>query len=153
MTGRLRRAAVIPALALLAACQNADRVLPAPPPVVDVSMVEHAFRYEGRIPSGQVVFRVRNDGKVIHRFSLVPLPDDFPPLDEQLKGDERRSTTTVARTSPLRRGEQANIAVELAAGQRYGVVCFIVDRNQVPHGRLGMNFEFRAGGFGSAGSP
>lgn len=38
----------------------------------------------------RVIFTVVNDGKLNHRLALIPLPADFPPIEEQFHGTVRQ---------------------------------------------------------------
>lgn len=131
---------------LLATCGGAPPQRPAappPPPVISVEMREFAYERSSDIPSGRVVFRMINAGSVIHQPLLVKLGEDLPPLAEQLSGTERRPVDPFAGTLPRRPGQVGTFAVDLAAGQRYGVICVALDEQGVSHARRGMNFEFR----------
>lgn len=146
--GRCRRVPWLwVALAILAACgKGADPVLPVPPPVVAVEMTEYRFDYEGPIPSGRVVFRVHNAGRVEHRLSILPLGEDFPPIDEQLRGTKRRAVSPYAGVPNRRPGERGTFAVDLVAGRRYAMICLVVDTpDGQSHALKGMTSEFRAG--------
>lgn len=128
------------------ACQPDTRPpapLPERPPVVDVTMREYRFVYRPPARAGRVVFRARNAGTVRHQLQLLALDDDFPPIDKQLHGPDRRPVIPLA--GVLREpGKRGAFAVDLAPGRRYALVCFISDRDGVVHALKGMNAEFRA---------
>lgn len=120
--------------------------LPASPPVVVVTMRDFHYELTSEIPAGRVVFRFVNAGAVEHRPSLLPLPDELPPIDQQLRGDERAVVTPFAGV-PLRQpGETGTFAVDLAPGQRYAIVCFARGPDGESHALKGMASEFRPAG-------
>ena len=133
------------ALSLLAAScgeENNDAPLPPAPPVVDVTMRDYSYEYSPRIPRGRVVFRAHNAGRRLHEIVLVPLPEDYPPIDEQLRSKTRRPAGILARMHPLTPGATDAFAVDLVPG-RYAMVDFITGRDGVIHGLKGSNSEFR----------
>lgn len=103
-------------------------------------MTEYAFDVVPEVAPGRAVFRVRNEGAILHSLTLVPLPDDFPPLDEAARSDTGRAVGTLARVRELDPGESATFAADLAPG-RYGLVCFVPDDDGVVHAAKGMNAE------------
>lgn len=106
-------------------------------------MREYGFQYDARsMPRGRVIFRVRNLGHRRHELIFVSLPEDFPPIDVQLRSKTRRALGTVARLHPLRPGTDDAVAVDLAPG-RYAMLSFLRDPRGVPEARKGMNSEFR----------
>ncbi len=118
--------------------------LPKGVPIVMVTMREHRYEYDASaIPSGRVVFRFVNAGSVEHRPALLRLPEDLPPLDEQVRGTERRSVQPYAGVYDRLPGESGSFAVDLAAGERYGIICFARDADGSSHAQKGMNSEFR----------
>ncbi|HSH60674.1 MAG TPA: hypothetical protein VK988_13745 [Acidimicrobiales bacterium] len=142
-------------LVVLTACtgggQRSGAPLPTPPAVIDVIMREHRFDYNPTVPAGRVVFRVRNDGRVAHRLTMVPLADDLPPIDAQLRGLERRPATPYAGVPNQAPGASASFAVDLVPGRRYAIVCFAKEpQDDVSHALMGMNSEFRAGATATA---
>ena len=87
---------------------------------------------------------MHNVGRIEHKLTLVPLPDDFPPVDVQRKRvDDPKIVDPVAGTLPVQPGDSASFAVDLAP-VRYGVYCFIVEPKGRQHYRIGMVAEFRA---------
>lgn len=120
---------------------------PAPdlmPQQVDVTMTEYRFEYAPPSQPGRTVFQVRNVGAEDHVFGLYLLPDDLPPIDEQLKGDERRGVDSPLELPVAEPGEVQTVGVDLVEGQRYAILCFLgsTAENQT-HAVLGMNSEFR----------
>lgn len=109
-------------------------------------MREYRFDYDDAIPAGRVVFRIQNEGEVEHRLTLVPLPEDLPPIDEQIRGSVRQGVTPFAGVSERLPGGEGLFAVDLVAGQRYGMVCFVTDADGQSHAVKGMTSEFRAAG-------
>jgi hypothetical protein len=115
-------------------------------------MREFAFDYDHDVPAGRVVFRFRNVGHVDHRVTLVSLPEDLPPIDEQIRGSTRQFVAPFAGTYPRPPGATATFAVDLVAGRRYGLVCFVQDPDGQTHALKGMTSEFRAGQGRAAGA-
>ncbi|HVE47470.1 MAG TPA: hypothetical protein VNA57_12090 [Acidimicrobiales bacterium] len=131
------------------ACREPKRPAPAPlrgPKVIDVRMRDFAFDYKGVIPGGRVVFRARNTGSEQHQLELVPLGEDYPPLDEQLRGGTRRIVLAVAGLPRRGPGKSGAFAADLVPGSRYGFVCFVEGEDGEVHALKGMSSEFRAGG-------
>lgn len=106
-------------------------------------MREYRFEYPPAVPSGRVVFRLVNAGRREHQPDLLPLGDDFPPIDEQVRGEQRRVVTPFAGVPPRGPGETGTFAVDLAPGQRYAFVCFAEDPDGRSHALEGMTSEFR----------
>jgi hypothetical protein len=109
-------------------------------------MDDYSFDYDQQVPSGRVVFRFVNDGDVAHQPDVVPLPDDLPPIDEQLRGDARAVVFPLAGVPARDPGETGTFAVDLAPGTRYAIICFARNEDGVSHALLGMSSEFRAEG-------
>jgi len=100
------------------------------------------FRFDhGALPRGRVVIRAVNRGHIDHRLSIVPLPDDLPPIQEQLHGTSRRALSTLAAVAETPAGGSGAVAVDLAPG-RYAFICFITANGQ-SHALNGMASEFR----------
>lgn len=117
---------------------------PPPPHVVDVTMEEYRFEYDKDVPAGRVVFNVLNAGQVSHRLSLLPLAEDLPPIDVQLRGSERRIIEPFAGVNAVPPGQRSAFAVDLVSGVRYAMVCFLVDESDnESHALKGMTSEFR----------
>lgn len=107
-------------------------------------MTEYRFEH-GQIVPGRVVFNVRNEGQQWHRLSLIPLPADFPPLLEQLRGDTRQVVFTKATIPDTPPAGTGTFAVDLSPG-RYAMVCLTVGPDGKSHAREGMATEFRIAG-------
>jgi len=129
-------------LILLIACGPDKAALPKGPQRISVSMTEYRFSYAENLRAGRVFFVISNKGLLVHHMSLSALPDDFPPLSEQLKGAVRRSIVPLAAIPDLPPGDAATLAVDLRPG-RYGLLCFVVDGDHVSHAVKGMVSEFR----------
>lgn len=133
----------------LASCQAPGKSqrnkapLPTASPVVVVTMREYRFDYNRTIPSGRVVFRFLNQGQVPHRPALVPLPEDLPPIDQQLRGSKRRAVSPLGGVFDRRPGTIGTFAVDLVAGRRYALICYARDPDGSSHAVKGMNSEFR----------
>lgn len=149
---RWRPVARGPALALLlfagACTASGEEVADWPPdiPEVAITLDEYDIGLERQVPAGRVELRFENVGSEAHHAMLVPLPEDLPPIDEQLAGDERREVSVLASITPRQPGEQGAFAVDLEEGRRYGLVCFVEDDDGELHAHRGMTAEFRAGG-------
>ena len=115
--------------------------LPPDPAVVAVTMTEYAFGIEPELPAGRVEFHVVNQGSIDHALTLVVLPEDFPPLDEQARAPTGRGVGTLARLPRRGPGEVGTFAVDLVPG-RYGLLCFVRDEAGEVHAAKGMNAEF-----------
>lgn len=126
-----------------------DAPLPGSPPVAVVTTGEYRFQHDGVIPGGRVVFQVRNEGSLWHQLSILPLSDDLPPIDQQLKGSERSVIRPFAGVAPQPPGDGGSFAVDLERGQRYALVCFVRDPDNATHAVKGMSLEFRT----PAGAP
>lgn len=132
-----------------ASCTSGEgqaREWPPSLPEVEVTLDEYTFGLERQVPAGRVEFRFRNIGDEAHHAMLVPLPEDLPPIGEQLAGDERRDVDVLAAINPHQPGEEGTFAVDLQRGRRYGLVCFVEDDDGTLHAHHGMHTEFRAGG-------
>ncbi len=116
--------------------------LPEPPHVVVVTMTEYEFQFDGDIPAGHVVFEFVNEGRLEHRPTLLGLPDDLPPIHEQLQGSERAVLTPFAGVPTRRPGEIGTFAVDLAPEHRYAFICFARGPNGESHALEGMSAEF-----------
>ncbi len=150
MTPRPRHAGwlgIAAGLSVVASCSpktgaaDSRQAVPRDPPVVVVTVTEYRFDYE-RFPRGRVVVRLRNAGTMEHRLSLIPLPEEFPPLDVQLRGEERRFVDTLAGTAPVPPQGAGTFAVDLQPG-RYAIVCLLSGADGETHARKGEASEFR----------
>lgn len=149
--GHRRRALLrgaVTVLALLSGCTTGTTepggYLPSGPAVVNLVEQDHGYVLDrdGDIPPGRTVFRVRNPSNLVHRLSLVVLPEDLPPIKEQLQSPNRRAITTLALLPSRRPGSRDAFAVDLAPG-RYALLCFEKDATGNPHALMGMAIEFR----------
>jgi hypothetical protein len=131
------------ALVLLAAGCSSGTAAQLPPgrPHVTITMRDYRFEH-GFMPKGQVVFDVKNLGAARHRLSLIQLPPELPPIEQQVQGSERAAVTTQAAVADLGPGGIGTVATELVPG-RYALVCFNVDADGSSHARKGMATEFR----------
>lgn len=125
-----------------ASCQKTARSLPPAPAKVVVAMSENRFAYKPPRSTGRVVFEARNDGRVDHELVLVIVPEELPPLDEQLRSGTRRVIATLASVPRRQPGRRGTFAVDLEPG-RYGIICFVQDADGVQHAQKGMSSEFR----------
>ena len=140
--GRWRRAlAALAAAGVAGSCQGSS--LPASPEVVAVTMEDYRFTVPEAVPSGRVVFRARNAGRLDHELVLVVLPEDFPiTIDAQLNSDKRTAFPTRAYLPSRPPGASGTFATDLGRG-RYAVICFVRDADGKEHARKGMSAEFR----------
>lgn len=118
--------------------------LPQGPSVVEVLEQDHSYILDrGEIVAGRTVFHVENRSGLSHDLSLVALPEDVPPILDQLRSADRRAVTTFARRSSHPPGTSDVFAVDLAPG-RYALLCFEKDgTGETPHALMGMALEFR----------
>jgi hypothetical protein len=123
--------------------QSATVAPPEPPPTVYVEMLDYRFDYDANIPSGRVVFQIVNAGDVPHQLTLFPLPDELPPIEEQLLGSERRYVDPFAGIYERAPGDTGTFAVDLEPDRRYAMVCYVVAPDGQPHFVKGMASEFR----------
>ena len=144
LSARLAAPVVLGALMLSASCDRQADAAPLPPrpATVNVTMTDFRFELDKAVPRGRVVFRVRNEGKSRHEMDLVSLPEDLPPLDEQLRGTERRAVDAVAVLPAHAPGTTGVIAADLTRG-RYALICFMSDADGEVHALKGMHSEFR----------
>lgn len=154
--GRVRITALVAVVvfATMVACSpsgddssaNTDaRPLPPTAPEVVVRMSDFRFDVESDVPSGRVVFRVVNEGAADHLLVLLRLPADFGPIAEQLRGDQRRSVTSLAGVPVRRPGTPGVFAVDLDTTNRYAILCTIVDPDGQSHAQKGMAADLRVG--------
>ena len=139
-------AALVPVLLGGSGCVTGDRSaaepLPPSPPRVHVDLHDYRFEMSGDLPLGRVIVEVANRGMTAHSLTLIDLPEDYPPLDQQLRGDERRGVGTVAQVPARAPGERTRFALDVQPG-RYGLVCLVLDADGLTHAQKGMNREFR----------
>jgi len=109
-------------------------------------MREYGFVPTGQFPAGQVVFMMKNKGKIMHSAALFALPEGLPPLKEQLEGSQRRPIERFAGTPALPAGVGNSFVADLAPGQRYGLICFVSDPDGKSHALKGMFLEFKTPG-------
>ena len=107
-------------------------------------MREYSFQHPAEIAPGRVVFRIHNAGAEPHSIVLVELPEELPPLAEQLRSDTRRAVANLAQLPERPAGSRDTFAVDLVPG-RYGMVCFVRDADGVSHALKGMTSELRVG--------
>lgn len=149
--GRALRRRLVPVgvtlLALLSGCASGSGPivsLPAGPAIINVveQDLDYVLDHQGEIPAGRAVLRIRNRSRLSHDLSLVALPEDVPPINEQLRSPGRRAVTTLARLPSRPPGSTDAFAVDLAPG-RYALLCFEQDGTGGTHALKGMAVEFR----------
>lgn len=133
-----------------AGCSGGQAGEPLPPsaPTVEVRLLDNDLAFEEPVPAGRVVFRVENAGEAVHQLALLPLPEDFPPIHEELANDTPRSVRSFARVPSLQPGETGMFAADLAPEQRYALVDFSESSEGRMHAKLGVAAEFRTKGEG-----
>lgn len=105
-------------------------------------MREHAFDFDPTaIRSGQVLVRLRNAGAVAHELSVVGLPADAPPLEDQLRSAEPSALATIAILRARPPGATGTFALALSPG-RYAFICVLKDADGTTHAAKGMVAEF-----------
>lgn len=115
--------------------------------MVVVTMSEYRFRpSQKQLAPGRVVFRMVNAGDEPHSPALVPLEEDVPPIEEQVRGAERRIVAPFAGVNTRFPGATGTFAVDLVAGRRYAFVCYASTPDEKAHSKLGMTWEFRTAG-------
>lgn len=133
-------------LALLGGCgprSESRGYLPPRPTIVEVVEHERSYRISPRqLPAGRTVLQVMNRSSLKHDLSLVAVPEDMPPIAQQLRSPDRRAIATMARLPSREPGSTDAFAVDLPPG-RYALLCFEKDGTGTPHARLGMAAEFR----------
>ena len=137
----MKRAVVLAAALATGACQP-GLPLPGAPSRVPVEMRDFSFELPASVPAGRVVFEVVNEGARRHEIVVVPLPEDFPPLLEQLRSRSRRALETLYILPVQDPGARAAFALDLDPG-RFGLVCFLGARRGRPHALRGMAAELR----------
>lgn len=108
-------------------------------------MREYRFEFKGPIPGGRVVFEVENAGDSPHRLTMVPLTEDVPAIDEQLRGRVRLTLAPYAGIPTMPPGQKAIFAVDLVPDRRYAFISFVQGPDGESDALRGMNAEFRAG--------
>jgi hypothetical protein len=111
-------------------------------------MVEYRFVYDNVIRPGRTIFQVTNAGKEAHSLVMAPVDPDFPPIDEQLHGDDRMSIPPFAQIFPRGPGESGTFAIDIQPGRRYVFLCLVGDATGTSHALKGMNSEFVAASAG-----
>lgn len=141
------RAMVLTATLVACTSSSPDRATqrPAPPPapVITVTMLDHRFELDRPVPPGRVVFRFDNAGQAPHNVVMIPLAEDLPPIEVQLRGSERRFVEPFAGFYDRDPGDSGSFAVDLGADQRYAMVCSLNAEDGQPHWMKGMVTEFR----------
>lgn len=142
--GSPRAAGIALGLTLLAtACTAAVDSDLFTPQIVEITLSDYAFHYDGPLRPGRVVFRVRNEGDVDHEVALVELPDDVADVHELVDSD-RIGVAPVYTMASRAPGETGVFAVDLAQG-RYGLLGFGQDSQGTPYYRKGMVADLDVG--------
>lgn len=136
--------AVVGFVLMLTACGGGAQLrLPVGPAHTEVVMDEFSFSAPGELGAGRVVFQVSNSGAIRHEVIVIEVPEGVSSLEEQLRSEERRATTTLSVIPPQEPGEGTVFALDLPSG-RYGLLCFLKagGDGKTPHALRGMNAEF-----------
>jgi hypothetical protein len=133
--------AVALTLFVLAAC-TPPAPLPPAPVELRLELDEYSFELSGTPEPGRVVVEVDNVGALDHEVVLVILPEDVPPILEQLRSEQRRTVATLAYLPPRAPGERGSFALDLEPG-RYAFLCFVQDDDGPSHALKGMALELR----------
>ncbi len=148
---RVRRDLLVGGLALAAVLAGCTTTRPAPsaylppgPAIIEVIEQDYGYVLEpaGDIPPGRSVFHLRNASGLAHDLSLVALPEDVPPIGDQLRSTNRRAVATLARRPSRPPGGRDVFAVDLRPG-RYALLCFEDDGTGRSHALRGQTVEFR----------
>lgn len=155
MQVRLRFVGVLAVVATsLVACRKpapVEHARPVAPPTITVRLREFRFEHTAtHLVAGRTVFRFVNVGHQKHNPTLVPLDQDVPPIDVQVRGTARRLVAPVASVNYRQPGQIGTFAVDLIPGQRYAFVCFAHTPSGEAHSQKGMTWEFRVDGGSSA---
>ena len=122
--------------------ESSNTYLPPRPATVGVTMREYAFAHPPRIPPGRVVVRAHNAGAERHELVVVALPEDLPPIAEQLRSESSRGVPTIAILPERAPATVGSFALSLTPG-RYAMVCFLKGADGTAHAFKGMSSEFR----------
>jgi hypothetical protein len=125
---------------------------PSPLPRADVTMtlVDYGFKLSQPLVAGKQVIRVRNTATQAHELLLVRVApgqslSDLPAWTRT--GDGPPPATLVGGVTPISRGVDTNITVDLPPG-RYGLICLLADiRDGQPHALHGMMREITVNRF------
>ena len=141
--GRSGRRGAAPWLAILAllgmSCQEAKPDLPAPPHTFEIALAEYEFRHEATVGAGRIVINMTNVGAENHGLTLLPLPEDAPPVLEIL-GSGKIFAPKADVAVPVH--TSGSFAVDLTPG-RYALICFVKGPDGIQHQRKNMASEFR----------
>lgn len=132
---------------LLAGCTGAgssEEPLPPEAATVQVRLADDELSMEGGpVPAGRVVFTVRNVGEHDHRFTLAPIDNDRPPMEQDVADETERPIRQLARVPTLQPGESGTFAVDLAPDQRYAMLDYAEAPDGTQYMDLGVVGEFR----------
>lgn len=115
---------------------------------VTITSTEYEFDLPDTLPTGATTFTLANAGEEPHFIDIVPLTDDAPSVDKLIKMPEKKVEQYFAgppnHIPTVKPGDTGTktVEIDLVAGERYGYVCFIEDKDGTPHAFLGMAGEF-----------
>jgi len=110
-----------------------------------MALFDYAFQLSQPLQAGRQTIRVKNTGAQPHEVVLVKLQPGKKTADvlawmEKMEGPPPGAP--VGGTTPMARGEENIITVDLAPGE-YGLVCFVPDaKDGKPHSMHGMITQF-----------
>lgn len=140
-------AAAVLAVVALAGCTpwgaaGDDLPVPDAVPTIDVDVADDDLTIDTPVPAGHVVFHIHNTGTRDHRLDLFPIGADWPPIDEEIANDTSRPVDPQSRVRKLAPGETGRFAIDLTAGQRYGLLDYSTAPSGQPHLQHGVAGEF-----------
>lgn len=150
-SGLIRIAGLVSSAVIISACGvpvggESSGPLPAGPSEETVTIYDDELSYDEPVSAGRVVFRIFNAASEPHKLTILPLPEDMPPLAQQLRGSKRVALNAFAGVPPRQPGTWGTFAVNLQPNRRYALVCLMRDEEGESHARRGISAEFRTGG-------
>lgn len=117
-----------------------------PTPDVTVQLADFAFGFSGRVPSGDVTFRVENEGPQVHDMVILQLEPGKTVADffEFLEGGAQGAPAgrIVTSITGMNAGRHVSFTAHLEPGD-YTAICWVPDRGDLrPHFMHGMVQEF-----------
>ena len=120
-----------------------------PPPAADyrINMVDYRFVLPTHVMAGTHTWHILNSGKELHYALLAKLLPGKTMKDamKSLMGRDQSAPPPVdfqhsTYSEPVTKGQAEDVTWTLGAGD-YVVVCFIMNKNGVPHAQMGMAQE------------
>jgi hypothetical protein len=110
-----------------------------------MTLFDYAFQLSQPLQAGRQTIRVKNTAEQSHEVVIIKLQPGKKPADmltwmEKMEGPPPGSP--IGGTTPMARGEENIISVDLSAGE-YGLLCFVSDaKDGKPHFMHGMITQF-----------